>query len=192
MHLRNVADAECRDRAEDGEHAAEPLPLRAEAVFDVVHRAAAPVALFVALAVLDGQRHLGELRHHAEKRRDPHPEHRARAAEDDRARDARDVARTDGGSKGRGHSLQGCDLAFARLTLLKNSADGVFPPVADLGKLDKAYGDAQIYARSHEQHQHHRPPHKAVDGFVDLHKLLHILSPFRKITFYEISDENIS
>ena len=80
MDLRNVADAECRDRAEDGEHGAEPLPLGAKAVFDVVHGSAAPVALFVALAVFDGERDLGELGHHAEKRRHPHPEHGAGAA----------------------------------------------------------------------------------------------------------------
>ena len=49
-------------------------------VFDVVHGSAAPVALFVALAVFDGERDLRELGHHAEKRRHPHPEHGAGAA----------------------------------------------------------------------------------------------------------------
>ena len=44
------------------------------------HGAAAPVALFVALAVFDGERDLRELGHHAEKRRHPHPEHGAGAA----------------------------------------------------------------------------------------------------------------
>ena len=80
VHLCDVADTEGRDRAEDGEHGAEPLPLGAKAVFDVVHGSAAPVALFVALAVFDGERDLRELGHHAEKRRHPHPEHGAGAA----------------------------------------------------------------------------------------------------------------
>ena len=80
VHLCDVADTEGRDRAEDGEHTAEPLPLRTEAVFNVVHGAAAPVALFIAFAVLDSERDLGELGHHAEKRRHPHPEHGAGAA----------------------------------------------------------------------------------------------------------------
>ena len=80
VDLRDVADAERRDGAEHGEHGAEPLPLGAKAVFDVVHGSAAPVALFVALAILDSKRDFRELGHHAEKRRDPHPEHGAGAA----------------------------------------------------------------------------------------------------------------
>ena len=175
QHLRNVADAECRDRAEDGEHAAEPLPLRAEAIFNIVHRAAAPVALFVALAIFDSQRYLGELRHHAKQCREPHPEHRTGAAENDGACDARDVARADGGGKCRGYGLQGRNFTVARLALLEDLANGVFPPVADLGKLDKAHGDAQVNARADEQCQHHRPPDKAVYRFIDGCKLFHTL-----------------
>ena len=175
MHLRDVADAKRRDRAEDGEHVAEPLPLRAETIFNIVHRAAAPVALFVALAIFDSQRYLGELRHHAKQCREPHPEHRAGAAENDGACDARDVARADGGGKCRGYGLQGRNFTVARLALLEDLANGIFPPVADLGKLDKAHGDAQVNARADEQCQHHRPPDKAVYRFIDGYKLFHTL-----------------
>ena len=47
VHLCDVADAERRDGAEDGEHTAEPLPpLGPRPLFDVVHGSAAPVAHF--------------------------------------------------------------------------------------------------------------------------------------------------
>ena len=77
----------------------------AEAVFDVIHRAADPVALGVTFPVLDGERDLGILDDHAEQRREPQPEHRAVAAEGDGLRGADDVASADRRGQRRGNGL---------------------------------------------------------------------------------------
>ena len=50
------------------------------------------------------------------------------------------------------------------LALLKDLSDGVFPPVADLGELDKAHSDAQVDARADQQRQHHRSPDKVINS----------------------------
>ena len=177
VDLGDVADAERGERAEHGEDDAQPLPLGAETVLDVVHRAAAPVALFVALTVLDREGDLGELGDHAEESGDPHPEHRARAAEDDRAGDAGDVARADRGRQCRGDRLHRRDLALARFGLLEDLADGVLPPVADLGELNEADAEAQVNARADQQCQHDGSPYKAVYRTVDFYDLIHVISP---------------
>ena len=177
VDLGDVADAERGERAEHGEDDAQPLPLGAETVLDVVHRAAAPVALFVALTVLDREGDLGELGDHAEESGDPHPEHRARAAENDRAGDAGDVARADRGRQCRGDRLHRRDLALARFGLLEDLADGVLPPVADLGELNEADAEAQVNARADQQCQHDGSPYKAVYRTVDFYDLIHVISP---------------
>ncbi len=82
----------------------------AETVLDVVHRAAAPVALFVALTVLDREGDLGETLT-MPKRAEIHIQNTAPAAEDDRAGDAGDVARADRGRQRRGDRLHRRDLA---------------------------------------------------------------------------------
>src|SRR5690606_30443955 len=67
-----------------------------------VHRAAVRVLRVRRIAEQHRLRDLGHLERHADRADDPHPEQRARTAERDRDRDARDVAKADGrGERGR-------------------------------------------------------------------------------------------
>ena len=50
------------------------------------------------------------------------------------------------------------DLALARFGLLEDLADGVLPPVADLGELNEADAEAQVNARADQQCQHDGAP----------------------------------
>ena len=146
VDLRHVADTEGGDGREDAEQHADALPVLAEAVFDVVHRSADPVALCVALTVLDGQRDLGIFDHHAEQRRQPQPEHCAVAAKRDGLRGADDIAGADRRSQSGRNGLQGCDRTGAGLLLLEHLADRVFHRIAEARELNAAIADGQIQA----------------------------------------------
>lgn len=69
------------------------------------------------------------------------------------------------------------DLALARFGLLEDLADGVLPPVADLGELNEADAEAQVNARADQQCQHDGSPYKAVYRTVDFYDLIHVISP---------------
>ena len=90
-------EAECQ-RDGDGEEAGEEL---AEAALkgrrDVVDRTALDVAVLFDDAGLLGERRFRVDRGHAEKRDDPHPEHRPRPAGKDGGRHSHKVAGADGG-----------------------------------------------------------------------------------------------
>ena len=74
--LHRTADAERGQHAEQGKQHGQPLD--AQAALDVVHGAAAHLALVVGDAVLDGQHGLAVLGGHAEEGSDPTSEHGAR------------------------------------------------------------------------------------------------------------------
>ena len=86
VDLSHIADAEGCQEAEQREgrrqNCADLLAalFRAKAVPQIVHGAAAPLALLVFPPVIDAQHILGVVGHHAEEGNDPHPEHRAGAA----------------------------------------------------------------------------------------------------------------
>ena len=144
VDLRHVADAEGGDGREHAEQHADPLPVLAEAILDVVHRAADPVALGVTFPVLDGECDLGILDDHAEQRREPQPEHRAVAAEGDGLRGADDIAGADRRGQRRRDSLQGRDRTGACLLFLEHLADRIFHRIAEPRELDAAIADGQI------------------------------------------------
>ena len=146
LRLRAVADAEGGERREYAVKAAEPFPLGAHAVLDIIHRAADPVALGVALTVADGEHDLGVLGDHAHQRGEPHPEHGAVAAKRDRLRGADDIARADGGGKRGRNGLERRDGALAGFLAGEHLADGVLECVAELGKLYPSVADRQIQA----------------------------------------------
>ena len=116
----------------------------AEAVFDVVHRAADPVTLRVALTVLDRQCNLGIFDHHTEQRRQPQPEHCAVAAERDGLRGADNIAGADRRGQCRCDGLQGRDRACACLLLLEHLSDRVFHRIAEARELNPAIANGQI------------------------------------------------
>ena len=63
-----------------------------------------------------------------------------------------------------------------RFGLLEDLADGVLPPVADLGELNEADAEAQVNARADQQCQHDGSPYKAVYRTVDFYDLIHVIS----------------
>ena len=68
--------------------------------------------MIVDLAEVHREEHLGILGRHADQRRHPHPEQRARPPERDRGGDAGDVAGADGGRERRHQRGVGTDLAL--------------------------------------------------------------------------------
>ena len=167
--LGDVADAEGGEAAQQAEDDRHPFPALADAVFDVVHRAAVIDAVFVLHTVLHGQHDLGILGDHAEEGRNPHPEHRAGAARKDGARDAGDVAGADRAGQGRRHGLKRRDVRAVvfGLFFLKQRPDRVFENPPEVRNLQPVDADRQIDAGSHQQQEHQRPPRKAVDRTVD-------------------------
>ena len=109
--LHHIADAETGDGAEDREGDGEPAPFGAQAVADVVHGAADPVAGFVFFAELHGADCFGIFGGHADQSCHPHPEQGSGAAEGDGCGHTDDVTRADGGGQ-RGHEgAEGGDVA---------------------------------------------------------------------------------
>ena len=158
--LRHIADAERRERRQHAERPGKPLPLAAHAVFNIVHRAADPVAARVPLAELDGKQNLGILDDHAEQRRDPQPEHRAVAAHGDRLRRADDVARADGRGKRRRHGLQRRYAPVRRLLLFEELPGGVFHRIAEAAELYRSAAYGQIDSSGeHARQQDVQPRH---------------------------------
>ena len=176
--LGGVADAEGSQRTENTEDNTQPLPVFAQAVLDVIHGAADPVAILVALTVFDRQHNLGVLGHHADEGGNPQPEDGARAAQGDGGGDAGDVAGADGGGQRGSQSLEGSDLALLGLVLVKHFADGVFHGVAELPELEALQAHSEDNARAHEENQCGNAPHNAVqptvagsDCAIDIHTL---------------------
>ena len=167
--LGNVADAEGGQTAQDGEDDRQPLPVLAQAVFNVVHGAALVDAVLIRIAELHGQGDLGVLGAHAEEGGYPHPEHSARAAHKDRAGNAGDVAGAHGAGQGGGHRLEGGQVAAVILVLLlEQGSDGVFHDVAEFAHLNAAGTHRQEDTGADQEHQHDGAPGKAVDGAVDI------------------------
>ena len=160
--LGAVADAEGGQHGEEAEEAAQPLPVLAHAVFDVVHGAAHPVAVVVALPVLDGEDDLGVLGDHAHEGREPEPEDRAVAAQGDGLGGAHDVAGAHRGGEGGGQGLEGRHRAVAGLLLVEDFAQGVAHGVAEAAELHAAGADGQEEAARHRAGQEDIEPRKGI------------------------------
>ena len=135
----------------------------AQTVLNVIHGAADPVALFIALTEADGQRDFAELGAHAQQSGDPHPEDSAGAADGDGAGNAGDVASTDGSGQRGAHSLKGRNRAFLGLRLFKSLAEGVLHDVAEVGELGEPAADAHVDTSAKDQDHHGETPDDAVD-----------------------------
>ena len=115
VHLTHVADAEARDAGESWP----PLPATSTSGRCRRYNTSGryPVAIFIALAVLNGEHDLRVLYDHAKQRGDPQPKHSAIAAEGD------GLAGTDYGCRCRcgksgGHGLR--DGAFSPVSVFLN------------------------------------------------------------------------
>jgi hypothetical protein len=147
-HLERTAAGQRTADAEDGEEqreeGAEPLPTHlAEPVLQVVHRAARHPAVGVDLAVALAQGALGELERHPEQARADHPERRARAADRDRDRHARDVAEPDRRRERRGERLEVRDLAVVALVRVGVLATDDRDRVAEQPEVDEAHAQRE-------------------------------------------------
>ena len=162
------------DGEQNREDAADGLAVlpAAQAVPQVVHRASRPLALAVAAAVVDAKYIFGEVGHHPEKGRDPHPEHRAGAADDDGRRHAGDVAGADGGGKGGTQRLELGNGLLIRFRVnaavpAEHAADGLLPPMLQVGDLEPLCAAGHQNARADEQNQADLHPDKGVDLVID-------------------------
>ncbi len=184
-HLHRVADTEGGEAAKHTEDDTQPFPVLTQAILDIVHRAADPVTLGVALTEFHRQQHLGVLGRHAQQGRDPQPEDGAGAAQGDGGGDPGDVAGTHGGRQGGGQGLEGCDLALLGRLLGKHLANGVLHGVAELPELEPLEPHRQNDACAHEQHQGGYAPYDVVQptvaGCDRVINLIHTLSPYNMI-----------
>ena len=167
--LGDVADAEGGQAAQDGEDDGQPLPVFAQAVLNVVHRAALMDALPVGVAELHGQGNLGVFGAHAEEGGHPHPEHGARSADKDSPGNAGDVAGAHGARQGGGHRLEGGQVAavVALALFAEQGAHGVPHDIAEPADLDPAGAEGEEHAGAHQQDQHDGAPDEVVDLAVD-------------------------
>ncbi len=161
VDLDHVADTEAGEPAEQGEGRTEPGPALAQTVLDGIHRTADVFVALILLAVVHRQHHFGELGGHSHQRGAPHPEQRARAAEEDRRGHPGDVAGTDGGRQAGHQRLERADLAAALVILAT--------PLPEQAKADSQAHQGhelqpqhQVQAGAENQHQHQRPPDHAV------------------------------
>ena len=183
-HLHGVADAEGSQGGEDTEQDAQPLPVLAQAVLDVVHGAAHPVAVLVPLTELHGQGNLGVLGTHTDEGSDPQPEDGAGAAQGDGGGDTGDVAGAHGACQGGGHGLEGGHLTLAGCGFVEDLADGVLHGVAELAELHATGAQGHQDARAHQQDQHGNAPYESVDRTVNAFNQCHAyLSFFLKFLF---------
>ena len=166
--LGDVADAEAGQHPQNGKQHRQPFPVFAQTVFNVVHGAAVVHPVFVLVAEPDGQSDLGVFGAHAQKSGYPHPEHRPRAADEDGAGDAGDVAGAHGAGQRGAHRLEGRQiLPVVRPRRPEQSSHRVAQDIPEPAHLDAPGAHRQPGAGAHQKQQHHRPPGKIVQHPVD-------------------------
>ena len=159
MRLRHVADTEggeYREQREERRH--DGAEGTADAVFHRVHRTACHFADAVRFAVFDRQDRFAVFRRKSEQRADPHPDERARSAENHGRRDADDIAGADGGGERRHQGLERRNVALMLLLFLENHADGV----EKIAPWQEFQSDRQEDAGADKKRQHDRTPDKIV------------------------------
>ena len=85
---------------------------------------------------MHGQRHFGELGTHAQQSRAPHPEHRARPADGDRARHTGDVAGADGTASAV-HTAWNGVIAPSEASFAEDAANGRFDGIGNFRSCKK-------------------------------------------------------
>ena len=164
-HLNAVADAEAGEHAEHGKESGQPAPALAEAVADVIHRAAHMVALVIGLTEVNRQEGLGVFGGDAEHGNHPHPEHGAWAAHGNGTGDTGNVAGADGGGEGSHQRLERRDLPFVlAIRWLQHHPYAIGEPL----NRHEAQAQHQHNACDGDQADGGPPPHQAVDWTVDL------------------------
>ena len=146
-------DAERDDGSNREEHSEELAAAALEGGGDVVSRAAVGLAFLVDDLRLLRENGLGVVRRHAEQRDDPHPEDRARAADEDRTACADDVAGADLRGNGRCERLERAHGAAAVTARERKLSEHLLPALAEAAELHAARADGEEQARADEQNQ---------------------------------------
>ena len=94
--------------------------------FDVIHRAADPIAVFVFFSEMNCKGDFGKFGAHAKQCRDPHPEDRSGTADGDGAGDAGNITRAYSSSQSGAQRLERRRGAISRFFFVQRSANGVF------------------------------------------------------------------
>ncbi len=151
-HMDGVADGRAdgvglyhaahKAKREEGRHREEAREKAAEAIgesaLDIIDRAAVHRTLSVHPARLLRQHRLGVDGGHAEEGDDPHPENRARAADQDRAAGADDVAGADLRRHSGGQRLKGAQAAGLLIALELNVSEHSLHALLEASDLHKA------------------------------------------------------
>ena len=165
-------------------------PLLTESLFNIIHRAAHPLAFFVFSAEIYAERIFGKARHHTEQSRNPHPKYRTRSAGGNSGGYAYNVARAYRCGKSRCKCLKlrygFFVLGFCYLAVFKNCGNRIFNCVAKTAYLKKSRTAREIKTGKQHQYEHRRPPNDAVYLTVDiLNKLYKILHSTSECVFIE-------
>ena len=174
------------DAEEDGKHASDVLHalLSSNAVNEVVHGTARPLAVLVLSAEVDAKDVLGIVGHHAEECGNPHPEHGTGTADADRGGNACDITRTDRCGKRRAKRLERGDRALFLTVrddvLLEKASERVLKPHRNMRHLEEFRQGGCQNARTDEQDQAEHAPNDTVDlavnGFDRMHDFFHFIN----------------
>ena len=185
-HLNRVTDAKGGQSGKDTEDSTQPLPIFAQTVLDVVHRAAYPVAILILFPELHRQKNLGIFGGHTNQSCNPQPKDGARAAQGDRGGDTRNVTGAHRAGQRRTHRLEGSNFAFFCFPLLKDFTNGVLHGIAELPELDASVADGQQNAAAHQKDQHGDAPDKAIDCTVNTCDQFHANLSFSQFSSLEL------
>ncbi len=134
-------------------------PALTQAMQDVEGRAATVGAVSLATLVQLRQGAFEIAGGHAEQRHDPHPEHRARAAEHDGHRHPGDIAGTHAAGHGQHQRLERAELARLTLEGLGEDAEHV----AEVTKLHEARTDAEVQTEADQHNDQNLAPEQVIE-----------------------------
>ena len=127
----------------------------------VVGRATTVQAVAVGAFVDLGQGAFEEAAGHADQCGDPHPEHRAWAAQGDGDADAGNITGANPAGKAQHQGLKGAQLAcLATQRFLEHTEH-----VAEMAELDEARADGEVTAETDDQHDEELPRKEIVEYF---------------------------
>ena len=139
----------------------------AQTVFDVVHRTADPLAGGAALPKMYSERDLRKFGAHTQQRRAPHPEHCARPADGDSARNARNVARAHRARQRRADGLERRHRTVRGILFAEHTPDGGFDCIREFADLQKTRPHTEQQPHADDAHHRRDAPHKVVDRLID-------------------------
>ena len=130
-----------------------------------------------------GERDLRKFGAHTQQRGAPHPEHCARPADGDSARNARNVARAHRACQRCADGLERRHRTVRGILFAEHTPDGGFDRIREFADLQKARPHTEQQPHADDAHHRRYAPHKVVDRLIDAcncfknHKIPYLL-PF--------------